>query len=152
YQAGLLSEEKIAKLIASKFVFESSRKKDKSQQKPDNEDETAIPKRGENWERNLEMYQKGVRNNTIFTWISQNRNQYRTGKLADDKFDKLIKINFPFESTRSKLQDWDKNFEKWIQGERDSLTQWKDRNIKLYNTGKLEKEKIEKLREVGILK
>ena len=59
-------------------------------------------KRGEAWQRNLEMYKQGERSNIISTWMAQNRREYKTGKLPEKKLDKLLEINFPFEVVSKK--------------------------------------------------
>ncbi|MDR2147703.1 MAG: helicase associated domain-containing protein [Tannerella sp.] len=111
------------------------------------------PKKGEIWYRNFEMYCNGEKSNIIHSWISQNRKQFKDGILSEDKIEKLQEINFPFEATRKKrLSEWDKQFLLWKKGERNSLLQWRQRNVKLYVEGRLEKDKIEKLKEIGILK
>lgn len=62
------------------------------------------PKRakGDAWHRNLELYIRGERSNLIYTWMAQNRRQYKAGILKDEKFEKLVEINFPFEAARKK--------------------------------------------------
>jgi len=155
YQLGQLSEEKAAKLVEIKFPFESVKRKPKTPKtpkKPRKQLEASEPKIGEAWDRNLEMFKKGVRNNIIFNWISLNRRQYKTGILSDEKFGKLVDINFPFESGRKRVDEWNRNFELWKQGERNTLQLWRQRNVKLYVDGRLDKYKIEKLKEIGILK
>jgi len=54
-------------------------------------------KRGEAWERNFELYQKGAKSSVITAWIAQNRREYKVGKLKEEKFEKLMGINFPFD-------------------------------------------------------
>ncbi|MDR0796080.1 MAG: hypothetical protein LBE79_08550 [Tannerella sp.] len=110
-------------------------------------------KKGEAWERNLEMYQNGEKSNLIYAWVAQNRKQYKTGNLSDEKYKKLVEIHFPFEtSKRKKTDEWTKHYELWKEGERNTLQPWRQRNVKLYVDGKLDTNKIEKLREIGILK
>ena len=58
---------------------------------------TPVEKRGNAWDRNLELYLKGDKSNIVYTWISQNRRLYKSGKLNEDKFEKLVEINFPFD-------------------------------------------------------
>ena len=57
-------------------------------------------RRGDAWERNFELYQKGEKSNAIHTWVSQNRRQYNTGVLQESKIEKLMAINFPFDSKK----------------------------------------------------
>ena len=59
-------------------------------------------KRGEAWGRNLENYRKGEKSNTISTWMAQNRREYKNGKLPEEKFEKLMQINFPFDAGTKK--------------------------------------------------
>lgn len=54
-------------------------------------------KRGDAWERNYELYKNGERSNLLHAWVSLNRKMFKTGKLTEDKFEKLMEINFPFE-------------------------------------------------------
>jgi len=61
-------------------------------------------KTSEAWERNLDLYLKGEKSNTLNAWVSYNRKQNKTGELAKDKFEKLLAINFPFEVERKKSQ------------------------------------------------
>ena len=79
----------------------------KRKQEPESVETTQKPKkerrkRGEAWDLNLEMYRDGKKSNTINTWIAQNRREYKIGKLSEKKLDKLMEINFPFETTRKK--------------------------------------------------
>jgi len=119
---------------------------------------TQKPKRGRRrdaWYINFEMYRNGEKSNAISTWIAQNRREYKTGKLKEDKLDKLLGINFPFEVVRKKkLDNWDNRLEEWKKGERRSkfIQQWKQRSIKQYTEGNLSIDRIAKLKEVGILK
>ena len=62
-------------------------------------------KRGDAWAKNLEMYLKGVKTNNIYTWVTHNRRQYNSGNLAEDKLEKLIEINFPFEKKKPKQKE-----------------------------------------------
>ena len=111
-------------------------------------------KRGEAWSRNLEMYQKGEKSNAISTWMAQNRREYKSGKLAEGKLDKLLAISFPFETIKKKNDSWDNRLEEWKKGERRSvlMQQWRQRSVKQYTEGKLTTDRIAKLKEVGILK
>ena len=54
-------------------------------------------RRGDAWEKNFELYKSGVRTNLLHAWVSLNRKMYKTGKLPEEKFEKLMEINFPFE-------------------------------------------------------
>ena len=54
-------------------------------------------RKNEAWEKNLEVYKKGERTSTIYNWVNQNRKLYNSGVLREDRLEKLIGINFPFE-------------------------------------------------------
>jgi len=75
----------------SAVVKKQSKKKEEST-------ENTKPKFGEAWYVNYERYIKGDKSNTVSTWASQNRKDFRIGKLKEDKYNLLVKINFPFES------------------------------------------------------
>ena len=115
-------------------------------------DEAPKRVRGQIWNKYFELYRDGERNNSIYNWIADNRRKYKNGSLSEDKFEKLMEINFPFDAVKIKTDNWEKHFEAWKKGERSSLQQWKQRSIKQYVKGRLTKDKIEKLKEVGILK
>ena len=107
------------------------------------------------WQLNFEMFQNGEKSNAISTWIAQNRREYKTGKLKEERLDKLLGINFPFEVVRKRKPDnWDHRLEEWKKGERRStlVQQWRQRSITQYTSGKLSMDRIAKLKEVGILK
>ena len=80
----------------------------KRKQKPEAENVETTPKpkrkRGEAWDMNLEMYRKGEKSNVISTWIANNRREYKTGKLTEKKLEKLMEINFPFETSKKKKE------------------------------------------------
>ena len=110
-------------------------------------------KRGDAWERNLELYKQGEKNNLIHAWISLNRKLYKSGKLKAEQLEKLIELKFPFDAVRKKFKDsWERQLDLWKKGERNSLQQWRQSSVKQYINGKLSKDRIEKLKEVGILK
>jgi len=124
---------------------------------PEKEKQEKTPKQRkitDAWEKNLESYLKGEKSSVVNTWVSFNRKQYKTGKLADAKYEKLVKINFPFNTEKNKTDDWDKHLEEWKRGDRksDHVQQWKQRSINQFVDGKLSEERIVKLREIGILK
>ena len=54
-------------------------------------------KRGVAWNRNLEAFRNGEKSNVISTWVAHNRKEYRNGKLPEEKFEKLMAANFPFD-------------------------------------------------------
>jgi predicted transglutaminase-like cysteine proteinase len=116
-------------------------------------------KRGEAWDRDFELYQKGEKSNALNTWIYQNRNQFKTGKLTDERREKLMQINFPFETSRKKDTDtskrkrgeaWEINYEAYQKGEKsNAISTWIANNRKEYKTGKLTEAKLEKLMAVN---
>jgi len=110
------------------------------------------PKKGQAWYNQFELYSKGEKNNSIYSWMAENRRQYKNGKLSDEKLEKLIEIDFPFDAVKIKNDNWNRHFEAWKKGERSTLQQWKNRSIKQYVKGRLAKDRIEKLKEIGILK
>jgi len=68
-------------------------------------------KRGEAWQRNLEMYQQGEKSNTINSWMAQNRKGYKTGKLSEKKLDKLLEIIFLLKLLVEKNDSWSRQLE-----------------------------------------
>ena len=156
YRTGELPDDKLDKLNEINFPFDADRKKAEKAamtQKPKKERQKR--KKGEAWNVNLEMYRKGEKNNVISTWMAQNRREYKEGKLSERKLDKLMEVNFPFEVIPQKRNDnWHQRLEEWKKGERRStlVQQWRQRSIKKYLEGKLEIDKIARLKEVGILK
>ena len=168
YKSGKLKEDKREKLLKINFPFEAIKEpnqKQEKEQKPSKE--TSTRKRGQVWDMNLEAYQKGERSNAIFTWISQNRREYKTGKLKQDKYEKLLKINFPFEAVkepklkkekvehvelpkRKRGDAWDINYEAYQKGEKSNIiSTWMANNRREYKTGKLSEQKFEKLMAVS---
>jgi len=126
-----------------------------------------VKKRYGSWETNFELYCSGHKSKTINTWMYQNRKQYHSGTLKKNQLEKLIQINFPFnvakkvakkkEVTEKKTNEvtdiWHKQLRQWKYSDnRTSLQQWRQQNVKRYVEGKLSKDKIEKLKEAGILK
>jgi len=55
-------------------------------------------KKGEAWDNYYERYRRGEKTNIIYNWVATNRREYKSGKLSEAKLEKLIEINFPFES------------------------------------------------------
>ena len=60
-------------------------------------------KREGTWETYYELYKQGEKSVLINAWIANNRRQYKTGKLKEDKLQQLTEINFPFEPTRKRV-------------------------------------------------
>ena len=147
YKLGKLHEKKLEKLMEINFPFEVTRKKTK-----EFKEETPIKTISDPWERNYQSFINGERNNDIFAWISQNRRYYKAGKLKDEHYEKLMEINFPFEIAKKMNNNWERQLELWKNGERNSLQQWRQWSVKQYINGKLSKDKIMKLKEIGILK
>jgi hypothetical protein len=151
HQAGTLPEEKYERLRQINFRFEGKEKKVEKTPK------TVTPKRkrsGDEWETNFELYQKGEKSDTISSWIASNRKEFKTGKLTEAMYEKLVRINFPFDVGQKKDDNWEKLFEEWKNGERKSvkIQQWKQRSIRQHSENKLSVDRILKLKEVGILK
>jgi len=157
---GELTKDKYEKLLQINFPFEIERKKiqiirkpeaKKDELKPNQKKETRKREISEEWENNFELYRKGERSKSIFNWITYNRRQYKNGKLPDDKFERLLEINFDFdkakrtktaktakiakpktksvelpkekkkEPTIRKSTSWDRLLEEWKKGERKSI-------------------------------
>ena len=135
------------------------------------------PKKYGSWQTNFELYCSGHKSKALNTWMYQNRKQYQTGSLKKDRLEKLVQINFPFNvskldtpkkvtiqkgskenmATEKKSDNsndiWHKQLRQWkYNDDRASLQQWRQQNVKRYVEGRLSKDKIEKLKEVGILK
>ena len=160
YKQGKMKQDKVDKLNEINFPFQA---KPKSNSKRENNSEdlrkgesksiqTSKLAIGDAWLKNLETYKKGLRTNTVNTWIAYNRKQYKQGKMQQEKVDMLNEIKFPFQAKPKNNSKWDNNLEEWRKGERKSLQHWRQKSIKQYVEGKLSNEKIEKLKEVGILK
>jgi len=96
-KTGILSEDKLEKLMEINFPFDSDKGKKKVELTKNQKEKTPKRKRGEAWDGNFEAYCKGEKNNIISTWIAHNRKMYKEGKLSEDKFVKLMEINFPFD-------------------------------------------------------
>jgi len=56
------------------------------------------------WQNTLELYRGGVKNNAVHSWMYQNRKEYKAGTLKEEKLNKLIEINFPFDTVRGSLK------------------------------------------------
>jgi hypothetical protein len=164
YRTGKMPEEKFEKLKGINFSFEFDRKtKQKTgSTKPEvvilpieEKKEKPERKKVDNWDKIFEAYCKGENSNLVTTWIAKNRKQYKMDQLPEDKFEKLIEINFPFDVVKAKKPDkWDKQLEEWKKGERKSIyvQRWRQRSIRQFLDGKLSADRIAKLKEVGILK
>ena len=139
---------------------EKKKKPEKVETLQELKQEAAKPKIRKAWEKNLELYQKGKRNYAIYNWITNNRKHYKSGKLSEEKREKLKGINFPFELTRKKDErkqktetskrkrgnEWETNFEAYQKGERnDIISSWIAENKKEFKNGKLTEAKYEKL-------
>ena len=99
HMTGILSKDKLEKLMEINFSFDSAkkRKQGKVDSIKNQKEEKPGRKRTEAWDNNFEAYSKGEKSSVISTWIAQNRKQYKEGKLSEEKFVKLMEINFPFE-------------------------------------------------------
>ena len=127
-------------------------KKTEQEQKP----KKAPEKIREAWIVKLEAYRNGEKGEPINKWIRENRKRYKEGKLQEEKIEKLKGVNFPFEAAPKirKSKGWDRLLEEWKKGNWKSsqMQLWKQKSVRRFLDGKLSKEKIEKLKEVGILK
>jgi len=134
------------------------------------------PKKGRAgaWERNLESFQKGERSNSINTWISRNRQLFKSKELPKEKLDKLTSINFPFEAKgrkgkavkkakmerprkqvevkpkRTNSTAWEQNYELFKNGEKsNTVYAWISGNRKKYKANKLSEYQLNKLTEAN---
>jgi hypothetical protein len=92
---------------------------------------------------------------------------YKSGKLSEDKYQKLLEINFPFEvlkkkkrkeeikrvkrvtSKRKRSDTWDNNYDSFQKGEKSRVVyNWINYNRKQFQEGKLQKDKFRKLKEI----
>ena len=142
----------IAPKPESKQEDKQEQKKGKTPKTP--KEKAPKQKRGAVWEKNLELFKNGEKSQKLNAWISLNRKLYKSGDLAEDKFEKLMEIQFPFDisTKRGPKGNWEKQLELWQKGERKSLQEWRQNSVKKYVAGKLGKDRIEKLKEAGILK
>ena len=161
FQLSKLPQEKLDLLKSINFPFKTDKKKDQIviQEKVEQPQQlpTEKPKKthANAWERNLELYKKGEKSNNLYAWISRNRKMYHANKLSEDQLSKLSSVNFPFDvSFQEKTVDsWEKQFRLWKNGNRNrSLQVWRERSVKRFVQGKLPQGKIDKLKEIGILK
>ena len=141
-KAALMTEEQIEeKFKIFKHIPEKKRK---------------LPSKPMSWDEKLKAYQKGEKSEIISKWVSRNRREHKNGELSEIKLDKLKRINFSFEAEpkTTRISSWDRQLEEWKKGNRKSsqIQMWKMRSIKRYVKGKLEANKIAKLKEVGILR
>ena len=118
--------------------------------------ESKKQKSEEAWAKNFEAYRNGEKSESVQRWIDYNKRRYKENGLSAEKFEKLSEINFPFVSAPiiKKPNSWDRQLEEWKKGDRKSVTiqLWKKRSIRRFIEGKLPSNRIEKLKEVGILK
>jgi len=165
---GMLDNEDLTKETKpeTKPQAEPELKEEKIETKQKPIEETSKRKRGKAWDMNLEAYRKGEKSNAIFTWVSQNRREYKTGKLKEDKYQKLLEIHFPFETQKAPKQKqegaeqksteeqskrrrgdaWEVNFEAYRKGEKSNvISTWIANNRREYKSGKLSEQKFEKL-------
>jgi len=161
FKSDKLPKEKLDILKSINFPFESTKKKDRvvkheKVEKPQKLIKSKPKRTNTNaWERNLELYKKGEKSNTVYAWISGNRKKYHANKLSEEQLKKLIEANFPLDvpPREKQLTNWDKQFRLWQNGNRNpSLQIWRETSVKRFVDGKLSQERIDKLKEVGILK
>ena len=167
---GKLGQEDLPQVIKPEAKPELIQEKVETPQTP--KEEKGRRKRGEGWDLNLEAYRNGKKSNSIFTWVSQNRREYRSGKLNEDKYQKLVEINFPFETVkgpkpkqvkgeqlqkideeppkRKRGDAWEINYEAYRKGEKSNLiSTWIANNRREYKIGKLSEQKFEKLMAIN---
>jgi len=118
------------------------------------------------WDTNFDLYVNGVRTNAVNKWIFQNRKNFKSNSLSEEKLNKLIEINFPFEpgqqpinpkehknQTKSYQRNswWNYKIKQWKSGKYEALKSWRQKCVRLYVTGKLPQERITQLKEIGLL-
>ena len=102
-------------------------------------------------------------NPKLANWVHKQRQKYKNGKLLPDRIELLKGIGFEWELQRHVCVGWDERFEQLKGYKKDhgdcnvparykvnpSLGQWVNDQRKAYKNGKLSKERIESLQEVG---
>jgi len=156
HKNGTLSKEKQEKLSEIGFSFDAIQRKQTIVEEPKRRGrKPKLAAVGETWLQHYESFQKGEKSNQLSSWVAVNRKEYRTGELSEKKLDLLLAIKFPFEkATVKKTDSWHRLLDEWKKGNRRdiSVQQWKQRNIKKYVEGKLDIDKIARMKEAGILK
>ena len=82
-------EEPKKENVDTPVILEAEPAKTKQKQNSDNA-----------WVRNLELFRSGMRTGQVSTWIYQNRKQYESSRLPEERLEKLIEIDFPFEAKK----------------------------------------------------
>ena len=101
-------EKKTCKFSITQFEFELDA--DEVESVKDNRQWELPQKKGTQkisgaWNRNFDAYCKGIKNNNVISaWASYNRKEYKTGKLSEEKYEKLKGINFPFDVSLKKAE------------------------------------------------
>jgi hypothetical protein len=161
YKLNKIQKDKLDILLSINFPFESKKRKVR-EAKPEKAEQpkSAVkdkPKRtnAKAWERNLELFKKGEKNNSVYTWISRNRKMFHSNALSEEQLNQLKEANFRFEEPQREKQmdSWDRQFRLWKNGNRNpSLQVWRETSVKRFVAGKLSQDRINKLKEIGILK
>ena len=110
FKSGNLSQEKIDKLMIINFPFTLLRNQKSIAPQQENSETSLNPvieapkkkRKRDMWSVYFDKYRNGEKAHAVQTWASQNRKQYKTGMLKEEKFEKLVEINFPFETNRRK--------------------------------------------------
>ena len=120
------------------------------------------------WEENYKELEKyflknghsniDIRQTGVGVWVDTQRQKFRKGKLTKEEISKLRKLKFIFNFDDER---WDKNFkelkklitlkEKLPTQKESSLGKWISRQRTYFATGKLSKEKIERLEDIGFV-
>jgi len=101
-----LEQEQVAALPSTVFesvveIIEPVKKKIGRPKKIQIAEQKPVKKKA-TWYENFEKYKNGDRSNAINTWATQNRKEYKTGKMNEEKKDLLIGIRFPLMIVRKK--------------------------------------------------
>jgi len=169
YKSNKIPKEKLDILMSINFPFESKRKRGKNVknvknvkdekgekgEQPQNLINEKPKRKSKTWERNLELFKKGEKSNSVYTWISRNRKMFHANKLSKEQLKKLEEANFLFEvqPKEEQINNWEKQFRLWKNGNRNpSLQIWRETSVKRFVAGKLSQDRVAKLKEVGILK
>lgn len=82
------------------------------------------------------------------TWLTYQRKRYKSKNLSSDRIKLLNKLDIIWDISEA---TWERNYLNIKNGIKENK-RWIVHQINLYNKNKLEKEKIKKLKEIGIIK
>ena len=107
---------------------------------------------------------------TLGRWQARQRENYRKNRLTQDQIDKLKSIEFVFEGNYYKLRQNESTWNKYYESSKSFLNEYGNANCKnrtiyqglklglwqnsqraYYNSGKLSKERVDKLEKIGFL-